>query len=86
MNTELMLLLESTVTLRRIKRHILYINKPRTIIPLYLSLPRAQLSIIALLVWAADHKMLIGQKENPQEEKNLLKAKVVWKNRCMKKD
>ena len=64
-----MLPLESTVILGCINRHNLSINKLRTIIPLYLVLPRAQLSITALLVWAADFKKHIGERENPQEEK-----------------
>lgn len=68
-----MLLLESTVILRCIIRHILCINKLRTVIPLYLALPVAQLSITALLVWAADFKKHIGEKEKIHRNKKLTK-------------
>lgn len=70
-----MLLLESTVILRCINRHILCINKFRTIIPLYLALPRAQLCITALLVWAADFKKYICEKERIHRKKELTKRK-----------
>lgn len=69
-------MLESTVVWRCINRHIVCVNKLRTIILLYLALSKAQLSIMALLVWAADFKKHVGEKERIHKKKNFTKIKT----------
>lgn len=71
-----MLLLESTVVQICINRYIVCINKLRTIILLYLALSKAQLSIMALLVWAADFKKHVGEKERIHKKKKFAKRKT----------